>query len=124
VSGFTSNEINSQLPPRYTIMDDGTLMIANVQSEDVGSYECVARSEAGEVKSRRAVVKNLNDVFEYRTQQRPRFVKLPIDQEVSEGQNLSLSCEATGVPTPVIRWFHNDQPISRNHRSEVRDCGK
>jgi hypothetical protein len=56
-------------------------MIANVRNEDVGSYECVARSLSGEAKSRRAVV-NMNDAFKYRTQQRPRFVKLPIDQEV------------------------------------------
>lgn len=36
---------------RIHILRDGTLMITNAGSEDVGEYECMARNSAGEVKS-------------------------------------------------------------------------
>lgn len=36
---------------RYTILDDGTLMIPNAQDDDQGTYECIARNTNGEVKA-------------------------------------------------------------------------
>jgi hypothetical protein len=40
--------------PRYSKLSDGTLMIENTLDSDVGVYECMAKSPAGEVKSRAA----------------------------------------------------------------------
>lgn len=37
----SSNEINTQLPPRYSIMNDGTLMIENIEYDDLGTFECI-----------------------------------------------------------------------------------
>jgi hypothetical protein len=100
-------------------MNDGTLMIENIQNDDLASYECVARSDGGEIKSRRAIV-NANEAFEYRTRMRPRFLQLPIDQEVTEGQTLVLNCNASGEPKPIISWFHNDKLILPDSPNEVR----
>lgn len=33
------------------MFDDGTLMIQNAQDDDMGTYECIARNVAGEVKT-------------------------------------------------------------------------
>ena len=36
---------------RFTVRDDGTLMIENTQDSDQGVYECLARNAAGETKA-------------------------------------------------------------------------
>jgi len=40
--------------PRYSKLPDGTLMIENILDSDVGVYECMAKSPAGEAMSRAA----------------------------------------------------------------------
>jgi peroxidase len=50
---FFSNEINMG-DPRYSKLADGTLMIENTLDSDMGVYECMAKSPAGEAKSRAA----------------------------------------------------------------------
>jgi peroxidase len=40
--------------PRYSKLSDGTLMIENTLDSDMGVYECMAKSPAGEAKSRAA----------------------------------------------------------------------
>ena len=40
--------------PRYSKLADGTLMIENAVDADAGVYECMAKSAAGEAKSRAA----------------------------------------------------------------------
>ena len=47
-----SNEISAENDTRYQVLQDGTLMIENASDSDMGSYECMAKSPAGEVKSR------------------------------------------------------------------------
>jgi hypothetical protein len=43
--------------PRYSVLQDGTLMIANAVLDDVGAYECVAKNTAGQSKSRSAIMR-------------------------------------------------------------------
>lgn len=50
---YSSNEINMG-DPRYSKLPDGTLMIENILDSDVGVYECMAKSPAGEAMSRSA----------------------------------------------------------------------
>jgi len=53
--------------PRYAVLDDGTLMIANTILDDVGVYECVAKNTAGQSKSRSAVMRVGRTVGNYQT---------------------------------------------------------
>lgn len=46
---------------RYSILDDGSLMIENTQDSDKGIYECVARNQMGEAKARPVELKYLED---------------------------------------------------------------
>lgn len=107
-------------------MEDGTLMIESIDRSDVGtSFECMAKNEAGEAKSRRAVINLSQDevLVEYRTHQRPRFVRVPTDQEIKEGQSLLLNCNASGDPVPKISWYLNDRLVYPGFLgAEVRLC--
>jgi hypothetical protein len=94
-------------------------MIANVQDEDVGGYECMAKSTVGETKSRRAKM-------EYKRSQsktRPRFTEAPKDQDVPEGGTFVLNCEAAGSPPPVISWSHTEKPVLTTGRLRVSSTG-
>ena len=55
-----SNEISPDDDPKYQVLQDGTLMIENASDSDMGSYECMAKSPAGEVKSRSVHMKPMN----------------------------------------------------------------
>lgn len=46
---------------RYSVLDDGTLMIENTQDSDEGFYECVARNQMGEAKARAVELRYLNN---------------------------------------------------------------
>ena len=52
-SNIFSEELrtNSVDESRYSVLDDGTLMIEHTQPVDSGVYECVARNAAGETKT-------------------------------------------------------------------------
>lgn len=45
------SEIVDHTEGRYNILEDGTLMIEDARDTDEGSYECIARNTAGEVKT-------------------------------------------------------------------------
>lgn len=107
-----SNEISPGREPRYSVLTDGTLMIANAQDEDAGAYECMAKSMVGEAKSRRAKMQYRKPVEKVR----PRFLQVPTDSEVQMGGDVVLNCEATGGQ---ISWAFNDQPLAITSRHEV-----
>lgn len=54
-----SNEIDplKAETSRYSVLQDGTLMIENAQETDQGVYECMAKNSLGEVRSRKAKMK-------------------------------------------------------------------
>jgi hypothetical protein len=44
----------------------------------------------------------------------PTIVKPLTDESVNQGQDVVLSMESTGNPTPQAQWFFNDKPIAIN----------
>ena len=43
---------------------------------------------------------------------KPVFSASPADISVQQNANITLSCEATGFPPPVIEWLKNNKPIA------------
>ncbi|OWK57262.1 Hemicentin-1 [Lonchura striata] len=86
---------------KYQTVPGGDLILDNVVPEDSGSYTCIATNAAGEdVHTVTLTVHVL-----------PAFTELPGDVALTKGEQLRLTCKATGVPVPRITWTFNNNII-------------
>ncbi|GBM59397.1 Peroxidasin [Araneus ventricosus] len=115
-----SNEILPEQDERYSILDDGTLMITEAQDLDEGVYECMAKNPAGEIKSRAAKMhylklKENKGILTFKEQ--------PVDSRVPVGSTIVLPCGAVGDPDPTIHWTQNGIALPRVFRYHVSSTG-
>lgn len=110
-----SNEVSAD-GNHYVIQEDGTLIISDVTEQDTGEYECVAKSEMGLTKSRkaRAVITVSSSL---------RFTELPESQTVQIGVDVSFTCKVDGRPTPNIQWWRNGQLLDVGGRVAIENEG-
>lgn len=45
----------------------------------------------------------------------PTFQVQPRDTNVTQGYPLTLHCQATGFPLPILTWQKDGQPVDTNH---------
>ncbi|GFS96711.1 receptor-type tyrosine-protein phosphatase S [Nephila pilipes] len=77
---------------------DGTVFhITNAEIDDSGEYECTADNSVGEPASAVITVEVVSAPKVYPDPKSGLVV-------VNEGEPISIGCEATGDPTPVISW--------------------
>lgn len=112
-----SNEL-SLADPRYSALTDGTLMIENAAVEDVGVYECMAKSAAGEAKSRSARMHYIEP-----RDTAPVLSELPRNLTVISGERATFRCIAEGIPSPVVSWFFEGHPIRSGGRITISSNG-
>ncbi|KAM6457875.1 peroxidasin homolog isoform 1-T2 [Liasis olivaceus] len=98
---------------RFTITSSGGLYIQNVTLSDEGKYSCKATNREGSVMATANVI----------VQDTPRFLAVPSDQTVMEGQSVDLSCSADGHPLPVITWTKEGDPLPNSWRHSVLSTG-
>ncbi|XP_076385365.1 peroxidasin [Megachile rotundata] len=110
-----SNEVSPD-GNRYVIQKDGTLIISDATEQDNGEYECVAKSEMGSTKSRKA--RALITVSPSL-----RFTQLPESQTVQVGSDVSFECRVEGQPTPRVQWWRNGQLLNVGGRIFIEDDG-
>ncbi|XP_076677332.1 peroxidasin [Andrena cerasifolii] len=110
-----SNEVSPD-GNRYVVQSDGTLVISDATEQDTGDYECVARSEMGSTKSRKA--RALITVSPSL-----RFTQLPESQTVQVGTDVLFACRVDGQPTPSIQWWRNSQLLSVGGRVVIEEDG-
>jgi hypothetical protein len=58
--------------------------------------------------------------------QKPYFIKIPVDQEVPEGQPVRLDYIPAGRPEPSLTWYRNGIPLrpdDADHRDVVNEGG-
>jgi len=110
---------NAEIQPtsagRYSVLEDGTLMIESARDTDEGFYECVARNELGETKAQPVELRYLDDSRPVR----PRINKKPVDVSLGEGESATLECQVTGSPRPTVLWLKNDQSLPSDPRLRV-----
>ncbi|XP_008257706.1 cell adhesion molecule-related/down-regulated by oncogenes isoform X2 [Oryctolagus cuniculus] len=97
--------------PRHLTIGN-QLTISGVTLEDTGLYQCVADNGIGFMQSTgRLEIKNDSGF-------KPVIMTAPASAEVVDGDFVTLSCNATGMPVPVIRWYDSHGLIT-NHPSQV-----
>nr|XP_040036350.1 neural cell adhesion molecule 1a isoform X15 [Gasterosteus aculeatus aculeatus] len=109
---WTHNNVVLETGDKYTLSDDGSeLLIKSVKKVDEGDYTCIAKNKAGE-KSEEV---SLN-VFV-----RPRITYLN-NQTASEfDEQVTLTCEASGDPTPAISWSFQNRVFTEGEQSLDRN---
>nr|XP_046181400.1 neural cell adhesion molecule 1-like isoform X20 [Oncorhynchus gorbuscha] len=92
---WARNIIVLESSDKYSLNDDGSeLIIKDVKKVDEGDYTCIARNKAGEKEEEVSL-----NVFV-----QPRITYLD-NQTASElEEQITLTCEASGDPTPTITW--------------------
>ncbi|KAL6430530.1 hypothetical protein ACFW04_007847 [Cataglyphis niger] len=99
---------------KYVIREDGSLVVTDMTEQDSGVYECVASSDMGSTKSRkaRAVITAASHLV---------FAEKPESQNVTAGTNVTFSCRVLGKHKPNVRWLRDDRPIPFGDRIALKN---
>ncbi|KAM3922717.1 cell adhesion molecule-related/down-regulated by oncogenes isoform 1-T3 [Leptodactylus fuscus] len=101
------------LSPSPHIHPQGSkLHIANAMVEDSGMYQCMVDNGVGVVQSAARLH------VQSESGSTPTIVSPPSSVSVVNGDWVTLTCNATGHPTPFIRWFDSNGAIS-SHPSQI-----
>lgn len=88
--------------PRYHLLEDGTLKIADANADLVGEYECMAKNVVGETKSRpvRMAINYQSNLISRNNDddrsRKPKIILKPSDVTVSPEEKIVLHCVSTG----------------------------
>uniref|UniRef100_A0A8C1YMI5 Neural cell adhesion molecule 1a n=1 Tax=Cyprinus carpio TaxID=7962 RepID=A0A8C1YMI5_CYPCA len=98
----------TSLNGKYSLNEDGSeLTIKDVTKLDEGDYQCIARNKAGERSEEVSL-----SVF---VQPKITFLENQTASELEE--QITLTCEATGDPTPNIIWSFGRRVFTENEQS-------
>ncbi|CAN7939524.1 unnamed protein product, partial [Ixodes hexagonus] len=91
---------------RFSVANEGTLIISSVRKEDKGYYTCSALSVVGSSMAKGHLEVTAVAGFP------PPVIRLgPANQTLPINTAAVMPCEATGMPTPTIRWQYNAVPL-------------
>uniref|UniRef100_A0A8D2B9D0 Hemicentin-1 n=1 Tax=Sciurus vulgaris TaxID=55149 RepID=A0A8D2B9D0_SCIVU len=82
---------------RYSILENGFLHIQSAQVTDTGRYLCMATNAAGTDRRR----------IDLQVHVPPSIAPGPTNITVTVNVQVTLACEATGIPKPSINWRKN-----------------
>ncbi|XP_059913010.1 neural cell adhesion molecule 1a isoform X12 [Gadus macrocephalus] len=105
---WARNNVVLETDEKYSLNEDGSeLLIKDVTKVDEGDYTCMAKNKAGEKEEEVSL-----NVFVT-----PRITYLN-NQTASELQEqVTLTCEASGEPTPAITWSFGPRVFTEREQS-------
>nr|ALR85659.1 neural cell adhesion molecule 1 isoform 140b [Oncorhynchus mykiss] len=105
---WARNNIVLESDDKYGLNNDGLeLIIKDVKKVDEGDYTCIARNKAGEKEEEVSL-----NVFV-----QPKITYL-VNQTASElEEQITLTCEASGDPTPTITWSFGRRIFTEGEQS-------
>ncbi|TRY54403.1 hypothetical protein DNTS_023681 [Danionella cerebrum] len=98
---------------RVKLLDNSSLQIRGVQSQDAGAYQCRASNPQGESQ---ALVWLL-------VPESPSVVVSPQTHSFSLGAEVHISCSASGSPPPKLFWSHGNSILLNTHRTSISPFG-
>ena len=95
----------------YELVDNQHLIIKKVSKSDVGNYTCVAKNLYGE-DSKEIQVAVVGEI---------KFIRPPMDLNITRTKNIQLSCEAKGEKNIVVRykWRFNNKELNIDAKKGV-----
>lgn len=108
---------------KFLLIDDEdddlfSLVIDKVASDDVGTYTCKAKNEAGEVSC----------TAELTLQEQMAAPEFADEEETGpitavEGGEVTLNVNVKGKPRPDVEWFKDDKPLRKTSRVDIKSRG-
>ncbi|KAG8001910.1 Neural cell adhesion molecule 1 [Nibea albiflora] len=97
---WTRNDVLLEAGEKYSFNEDGSEMtIMDVTKLDEGEYTCIAKNKAGESEQELSL----------RVFVKPKITYM-VNQSSSEmEEQVTLTCEASGDPTPTISWSYGER---------------
>ncbi|NWQ77372.1 HMCN1 protein, partial [Columbina picui] len=103
--------------PGISVLEDGTLLIiASVTPSDNGEYICVASNEAGSTERKYNL--RVHVPPEIRDQEKVTNTSVVVHHPVS------LFCEVSGNPFPIISWYKEDIQVVESSAVQILHNGK
>ncbi|XP_073667498.1 hemicentin-1 isoform X2 [Paramisgurnus dabryanus] len=100
----------------HKLLSNGrTLQILNAQVTDTGRYVCVAQNLAGTAEK----------YFNLHVHVTPTIVGAREENVTVVVNNfIALSCEATGLPPPILSWFKDRRPVQAGANTLIMPGGR
>uniref|UniRef100_A0A8C3KBL6 Ig-like domain-containing protein n=1 Tax=Calidris pygmaea TaxID=425635 RepID=A0A8C3KBL6_9CHAR len=97
----------------YSVQADGSLHMDQVSQGDAGRYTCEVINALGSHRQDVSLVIHV-----------PPSIELgPVLVTATEGADVTLQCNATGVPPPTVTWAKGTEPISPSPRYHLDPDG-
>ncbi|XP_042355321.1 neural cell adhesion molecule 1a isoform X2 [Plectropomus leopardus] len=109
---WTHNNIVLETGDKYSLNEDGSeLVIKDVKKVDEGDYTCIAKNKAGE----KAEEVSLNVFVQ------PKITYMNNQTASEYDEQVTLTCEASGDPTPTISWSFANRVFTEGEQSLDRN---
>uniref|UniRef100_A0A3Q3EYP2 Neural cell adhesion molecule 1a n=1 Tax=Labrus bergylta TaxID=56723 RepID=A0A3Q3EYP2_9LABR len=109
---WAHNNIVLETGDKYSLNEDGSeLLIKDVKKVDEGDYTCIAKNKAGE----KAEEVSLNVFVQ------PKITYLNNQTAAEFDEEVTLTCEASGDPTPTISWSFENRVFTEGEQSLDRN---
>ncbi|XP_054650391.1 neural cell adhesion molecule 1b isoform X4 [Dunckerocampus dactyliophorus] len=107
---WTRNQMVLEAGEKYSFNEDGSEMsIMEVTKLDEGEYTCIAKNKAGETEQELSL----------RVFAKPKITYI-VNQSTSEmEEQVTLTCEASGDPTPTISWSYGDRVFTDGEQAHL-----
>ncbi|KAH0616191.1 hypothetical protein JD844_027130 [Phrynosoma platyrhinos] len=91
------------------------LLLQNISLQDSGDYVCVAQDK--KTKLRHCLVKHLT----IQEPMAPTITGNLENQTTYIGETIEVSCVANGIPSPLIKWFKNNESLVEDSGIVLKD---
>uniref|UniRef100_A0A915KCF1 Ig-like domain-containing protein n=1 Tax=Romanomermis culicivorax TaxID=13658 RepID=A0A915KCF1_ROMCU len=95
--------------------DTGTirLVLEGIKPEDEGTYRCIVSNVHGTASAKASIEVKPKEKVEEKFEV-PQFLRDLQSVHVPEGEDVALTCQISGQPTPDVIWYKGNVPIKKD----------